>query len=196
MGSWLVAGTALEPLAACAISFHHTKLHYAPTLATKDRETLWVVWRGVLSLRIALHGVGSCMSDLLAPLYDASALDPSFAARFGALTLLKIQLAMGRPLGSCCGGGSRLMKAVAGLQVLTRPGRNESMAHGQPRLALKRKNEAISTCHHLSSAVFWKDSPLGLIPFATDLSVGAALCQLPPHPMSLLARHRFPLDLT
>lgn len=143
MGSWLVAGRELEPLAACAILFHHTKLHYAPMLATKDRETLWAVWRAVLSLRIALHGVGSCMSDLLAPLYDASALDPNCAARFGALTLLKIQLAMGRPLRPCCGGGSRLMEAVACLQVLTRPGWNESTARGQLRLALKRKNEVI-----------------------------------------------------
>jgi hypothetical protein len=122
-------------------------------LAKTDQETLWGVWHGVLSLRITLHGVESCMSGLLAPLYGASALDPDPAARAGVLTLLKIQLAMGRPLGPCRSGGARLMKAVAGRQVLTCSSRNESTAPCQRRLALKRKNTGVI---YLSPFILWR----------------------------------------
>lgn len=69
-----MAGTELEPPGACAISLRHKKLHYALMLAKKGRVTLWAAWRAVLSPRIAPHGVGSCRSGLLAPLYGVSVL--------------------------------------------------------------------------------------------------------------------------
>lgn len=78
----------------CAIACRHMKLRYALMLAKKGQETLWGVWRVVLSPQRALRGVESCMSGLLAPLCGASALIPHRAAQFKALTLLKIQLAM------------------------------------------------------------------------------------------------------
>lgn len=135
-----MAGMELEPRGACETSLRHTKLHYALMLAKKGQETLWAAWRAVLSPRIAPHEEESCMSDLLAPLYRASVLDPDSAVHFGKLTLLKIQLAMRRPLGPRRGGGSRLMKAVVCWQILTIPGRDESTATCQLQAALKRKD--------------------------------------------------------
>lgn len=192
-----MAGTELELLGACGILLRHTKWHYALMLAKMGREISWAAWRAVLSPRIAPHEEGSCTSGLLAPLHVASALDPDSAVHLGQLTLLKIQLAMGRPLGPRRGGGARLMKAVAGLQVLTSSGGNESAAHCQLRKGTPIVGHGGHvTYRHLSSAVSWRGCRLVLTPFVNDSSADAAPHPQPRRPESLLAQRHFPFDLT
>lgn len=69
-----MAGTELEELGVYEISLRHMKLHCAPMLATQGPGTLLAASRAVSSLQKAPHEVGSYMSDLLAPLFRASAL--------------------------------------------------------------------------------------------------------------------------
>lgn len=187
-----MAGTELEPPGVCAISLHHTKFHYALTLAKKGRETLWAAWRAVSSPQIAPHEVGSCMSGLLAPLYGASVLNPDCAAHFGELTLLKIQLAMRGPLRPRRGGCARLMKTVAGLQVLTSSGRNESTtAPCQLRTTLEQRAGSSSYLSPFILCRFLEGLPPGVDSLCERLvcrrssTSTASTSNEPPRPTSL-----------